>query len=215
VADDGTTYGYGDFHNPGSLAGTQLRSPVVAAASYSGGAGVWLLTRDGGVLALTAPFYGSLVDQSNPHPITVTAPYYTGGTPIADGTSGGLVALPCSDARSMIVVSVLLARQVHDLMGAAGGSRVALCATSSFRNSQQQIALRQRYCSNVFDPNAICSRPVALPGRSRHEQGLAVDFSTSAAGFAWLAAHAPEFGLQHLGGVASGVEPWHYSIDGG
>jgi hypothetical protein len=215
VADDGTTYAYGNFPDPGSLAGMHVTSPVVAAAPFSGGQGVWLLTRDGGIVALRSPFYGSAVDAAKPHPTKITAPYYTGGVPTVSGASGGLVALPCAGAADMIVVSSLLARNVHDLLAAAAQDGIGLCATSSFRNSAQQIALRSTYCSSVFDPKATCSRPVALPGRSRHEEGLAIDFSTSPAGFDWLAAHAPAFGLVHLKAFGPQSEPWHYSIDGG
>jgi D-alanyl-D-alanine carboxypeptidase len=215
VAEDGTTYSYGDFADPGSLAGMHLASPVVAAAPFSHGQGVWLLTRNGGVVALRAPFYGSVVDAKNPNPTTVQAPYYTAGAPTVDGASGGLVALPCSGANGRIIVSALLARQVHDLLEAAGNDGIGLCATSSFRNSQQQVALRAAYCTAIYDPKAACSRPVALPGRSRHEQGLAIDFSATPAGYDWLAAHASAFGLQHLRAFGPQTERWHYSSDGG
>jgi D-alanyl-D-alanine carboxypeptidase len=193
----------------------QLRSPVVDATAFSSDAGVWLLTLDGGVIALKAPFLGSVADEKNPKPKSVTAPYYLGGAPTVDGAAGGLVAIPCTGADGMVITSVLLARQVHDVLDAANRDGIPLCATSSFRNAVQQVSLRQQYCSAVYDPNAACSRPVALPGRSRHEQGLAVDFSTTPAGFAWLGTHAPALGLTHLQGFAPGVEPWHYSIDGG
>jgi hypothetical protein len=215
VAEDGTTYAYGDFADPGSLSGTHLTSPVVAAASFSHGQGVWLLTRNGGIVSLRAPFYGSVTDEKNPRPASVKAPYFTGGVPTVNGASGGLVALPCSGAGSMIVVSAVLARQVHDLLEAAGRDGFALCATSSFRNAQQQVALRATYCTDVYDAKATCTRPVALPGRSRHEQGLAIDFSATPAGYDWLTSHAPAFGLQHLKAFGPQTEPWHYSIDGG
>ncbi len=55
----------------------------------------------------------------------------------------------------------------------------------------------------------------ARPGHSEHELGLAADVDTSAAGFAWLAAHVHEFGFalsfpegkQKLTGFRP--EPWH------
>jgi hypothetical protein len=47
-----------------------------------------------------------------------------------------------------------------------------------------------------------------------HEQGLAIDFASDAAGYAWLAGNAERFGLHHLIGAAGAVEPWHYSLDG-
>ena len=219
VADDGTTYAFGDFPDPGSLAGMTLSSPVVAAARYTDAPGhtpgAWLLLADGGVVSLRAPFYGSVVDEKDPKPARVRAPYYTGGVPLVSGRSGGLVAVPCSGADGVIVVSAVLAPGVAGLIADAKHDGVPLCATSSYRNSQQQIALRKAYCTDAFDPKATCSRPVALPGLSRHEQGLAIDFRTSAGGYAWLATHAPARGLQHLKAYGDEVEPWHYSIDGG
>jgi hypothetical protein len=215
VADDGTTYAYGDFADPGSLAGMQLTSPVVAAAPFSSAQGVWLLTRNGGVIALHAPFYGSAADEKDPHPTKVSAPYYDPTRVTVDGAAGGLVVIPCRGGAGMVVVNAILARPVADLLAAAGRDGLALCATSSFRNSQQQIALRKAYCTDVFDPAAVCSRPVALPGRSLHEQGLAVDFSADAAGYAWLAKHATDVGLHHLAAYGPQTEPWHYSINGG
>ena len=216
VASDGTTYAYGDYADPGSFGGMHLTSPVVAAAPFSSGAGVWLLTRNGGVLALHAPFYGSAADAADPHPRRVVAPIYrpTGAT--ADGAAGGLVVLPCQGADGMLVVNALIARQVSELLTAAGRDGIGLCATSSFRNSQQQIALRQAYCvGGAFDPKASCSRPVALPGRSLHEQGLAIDFSSSPGGYDWLATHAASYGLHHLAAFGPQTEPWHYSSTGG
>lgn len=222
VADDGTTYAYGDLRDPGTLAGMQLTSPVVGAALFEGGAGVWLLQRNGGVIALRAPFYGAVTDEKSPHPSTVIAPYYaptTAGTPAVaptvDGAAGGLVAVNCSgSSRGAIVVSALLAGPTADVLTAAARDGLPLCATSSFRNSQQQVALRARYCTAAFDPAAKCSRPVALPGRSMHEQGLAIDFASDAAGYAWLARNAEHYGLHHLTGAAGAVEPRHYSLDG-
>lgn len=215
VGDDGTTYKYGDFPDIGSLAGMHLTSPVVSAAASSGGRGAWLLTRNGGVIALHAPFYGSVADDKDPHPTSITAPLYNAVGVTADGAAGGLVAVPCTGGAGMIVVNATLARPVADLLAAARRDGIALCATSSFRNSQQQIALRKAYCTDVFDPKAMCSRPVAVPGRSLHEQGLAIDFAASAAGYGWLSTHSEAFGLHHLAAFGPQTEPWHYSINGG
>lgn len=220
VADDGSVSAHGDAQSPGTLAGTHLVSPVVDAVPSSSGTGAWLLTRDGGVVALRAPFYGSAADETDLHPTSVSAPYYPGGRPTVDGAAGGLVALRCAGGNGAggtggIVVSAAVARQLSDLIADAAADGIALCATSSFRNSAQQIALRAKYCSDVFDPAATCTRPVALPGRSMHEQGLAIDFRTTSAGYAWLAAKASGFGWHHLPGDGLRVEPWHYSATGG
>ena len=66
-------------------------------------------------------------------------------------------------------------------------------------------------------PSWECSPPVARPGRSMHEQGLAIDFtadgdlirSRSRPAFIWLAANAERFGFYSLPS-----EPWHWSTTG-
>jgi LAS superfamily LD-carboxypeptidase LdcB len=67
-------------------------------------------------------------------------------------------------------------------------------------------------------PAEQCSPPTARPGASKHEQGLAIDFtwngstiqSRGSAAFQWLAAHAGGFGFVNLPS-----EPWHWSMGGG
>jgi D-alanyl-D-alanine carboxypeptidase len=59
--------------------------------------------------------------------------------------------------------------------------------------------------------------PTAIPGRSLHELGLAVDITAGGSsltagspGFRWLAANAATYGYVNLPS-----EPWHWSITGG
>ncbi len=88
-----------------------------------------------------------------------------------------------------------------------------------FRTKQRQIELRKiNGCPDVWTaPASSCRVPTAIPGRSLHEIGMAVDVtsggrsltSTSPA-FKWLKAHADEYGFVNLPS-----EPWHWSITGG
>jgi D-alanyl-D-alanine carboxypeptidase len=88
-----------------------------------------------------------------------------------------------------------------------------------FRTKQRQIELRKiNGCPDVWTaPSSSCRVPTAIPGRSLHEIGMAVDLtsggktvtSTSPA-FKWLHAHADEYGFVNLPS-----EPWHWSITGG
>ncbi|RZV47049.1 MAG: hypothetical protein EX269_05775 [Acidimicrobiales bacterium] len=88
-----------------------------------------------------------------------------------------------------------------------------------YRDSVKQVELRMKHCGTseyqIWDmPASLCSPPTARPGRSKHEQGLAVDFtynggsmtSHSNPGFRWLAAHAASYGFVNLPS-----EPWHWS----
>lgn len=87
-----------------------------------------------------------------------------------------------------------------------------------WRSNEQQQALRARNCTpSASDPTVLRCRPMtATPGTSRHERGLAIDFTVGgrvvaagSPGWAWLVQHAPGYGLKNLPG-----EPWHWSVDG-
>ena len=88
-----------------------------------------------------------------------------------------------------------------------------------FRTRQRQIELRKiNGCPDVWTaPASSCRVPTAIPGRSLHELGLAVDITAGgssltagSAGFRWLAANAARYGYVNLPS-----EPWHWSITGG
>jgi D-alanyl-D-alanine carboxypeptidase len=88
-----------------------------------------------------------------------------------------------------------------------------------FRTKQRQIELRKiNGCPNVWTaPASSCRVPTAIPGRSLHELGLAVDVSSGgrtiaadSAAFRWLVANARRYGFVNLPS-----EAWHWSITGG
>jgi D-alanyl-D-alanine carboxypeptidase len=87
-----------------------------------------------------------------------------------------------------------------------------------FRTTQRQIELRTiNGCPNVWTaPSSSCRVPTAIPGRSLHELGLAVDISSggrtisrTSPAYAWLTAHAGAYGFKNLPS-----EAWHWSITG-
>lgn len=87
---------------------------------------------------------------------------------------------------------------------------------SGWRDTKQQEKLRADHgCggANVYNANCKASPPTAVPGRSRHEFGIAIDFSNcssrSTACYKWLAANAARFGFKNLPS-----EPWHWSPGG-
>jgi zinc D-Ala-D-Ala carboxypeptidase len=88
-----------------------------------------------------------------------------------------------------------------------------------FRTKQRQIELRKiNGCPDVWTaPSSSCRVPTAIPGRSLHEIGMAVDITSGgrsltskSPAFTWLRAHADEYGFVNLPS-----EPWHWSITGG
>ncbi len=88
-----------------------------------------------------------------------------------------------------------------------------------FRTKQRQIELRKiNGCPDVYTaPASSCRVPTAIPGRSLHEIGMAVDITqggrtltAGSSGFKWLVANAGEYGFVNLPS-----EAWHWSITGG
>jgi D-alanyl-D-alanine carboxypeptidase len=88
-----------------------------------------------------------------------------------------------------------------------------------FRTKERQIELRKiNGCPDVWTaPASSCRVPTAIPGRSLHEIGLAVDVTSGgktltrkSKAFAWMSAHAAEYGFVNLPS-----EAWHWSITGG
>nr|WP_281357182.1 D-alanyl-D-alanine carboxypeptidase family protein [Cellulomonas septica] len=114
-------------------------------------------------------------------------------------TSTGVRVHPC------------LAAAVDELMLAARAEGVDLHAWG-WRSREQQIALRAQNCS----ASGVCYPPTAPPGTSRHERGLALDFTVGGGvvqhgtdAYRWLVEHAPAYGLKNLPS-----EAWHWSVDG-
>ncbi|MEV0895320.1 M15 family metallopeptidase [Actinoplanes sp. NPDC049802] len=88
-----------------------------------------------------------------------------------------------------------------------------------FRTKARQIELRKiNGCPDVWTaPASSCRVPTAIPGRSLHEIGLAVDITTGGRSltrktkaFKWLTANAARYGYVNLPS-----EAWHWSITGG
>jgi LAS superfamily LD-carboxypeptidase LdcB len=131
---------------------------------------------------------------------------------------GGPIAL--SNVRGIVVASSI-AGQLESMLASASAAGFVLSG-SGYRDSSAQIQLRMKHCGTseyaIYQmPPDACSPPTARPGASKHERGLAVDFSwngsiinsRSSPAFQWLAANAGGFGFANLPS-----EPWHWSIGG-
>ena len=114
-----------------------------------------------------------------------------------------------------------IASQVQALLNAGNAAGLNLRG-GGFRDSAAQVATRRANCGPTYydiyeKPSNQCSPPTARPGRSMHERGLAIDFtsngalitSRSSAAFRWLQANASRYGLYNLPS-----EPWHWSTNG-
>ncbi|MEU4693876.1 M15 family metallopeptidase [Actinoplanes sp. NPDC023714] len=112
------------------------------------------------------------------------------------------------------VVALSFQRMIDD----AAKSGVKLSG-GGFRTKDQQIALRKANgCPDIWTaPSSSCRVPTAIPGRSLHEIGLAVDMTSGgksintrkSPAFQWMAANAGKYGFVNLPS-----EPWHWSITG-
>jgi peptidoglycan hydrolase CwlO-like protein len=150
----------------------------------------------------------------------------TGGSSGGGGGGGGPPTpvagpIPLANVRG-IVVHTSIASQLEGLLAAASASGIVL-GGSGYRDINRQIELRRQNCGSshyaIYEMSPDqCRPPTARPGASKHEQGLAVDFtyngstisSRSSPAFQWMAANAGRFGFINLPS-----EPWHWSVGGG
>lgn len=153
-----------------------------------------------------------------PGPVASTAPPATAATPttLPSGTSSVDVVY----VRGIPVARSIAAN--FEAMLSAASSAGLVISGSGYRDISVQIGLRAKNCGPSdfeiwFKPSSQCSPPTAIPGRSMHEKGLAVDLtcdgvlipSRTNKCFVWLAANAATYGLKNLPS-----EPWHWSTNG-
>lgn len=196
VKRDGSVHAFGVA---GHYGGTSFDVPVVDIAAAPDGAGYWILAADGRVRAFGSAKSGIITTSAPPEPELATV--------------GG------------IVVASTIARRVRRLLINAADDGIRLGGWG-YRSYSRQVELREQNCGPRYydvyvESSSECSPMTAIPGRSLHEKGLAIDFykersdGTAApiAGtraFTWLSKHADEYGLYNLPS-----EPWHWSTTGG
>ena len=119
----------------------------------------------------------------------------------------GTPAVPVSTENGMstvrgITVASSIAAQLSAMLAASDVAGLRLSG-GGYRSSDEQIALRRAHCgSSQYDiyskPASACSPPTAPPGRSMHERGLAIDFTSNGSlisshnnpAWHWLSANA-------------------------
>lgn len=138
----------------------------------------------------------------------------SGGAPVSITGSGEIVSV------SGIRVHKSIAGNLANLLSAAAADGIHLSG-GGFRDPAGQIAVRRNNCGSshyaIYEmPASACRPPTARPGRSMHERGLAIDFTSGggtltrgSAAFAWMKANAARFGFYNLPS-----EPWHWSTNG-
>lgn len=114
-----------------------------------------------------------------------------------------------------------IAGNVRALLNAATAAGFSLRG-GGYRDPAAQIATRRANCGptpyDIYEkPASQCTPPTARPGRSMHERGMAIDFTSSGRlitsrsdpAFVWLRNNAARFGFYNLPS-----EPWHWSVNG-
>ncbi len=151
----------------------------------------------------------------------------TGSTGGGSSSGGGVSTAPVIVRPGLstvggITVASSIAGQLSSLLNAASAAGYNL-GGSGYRDPSGQIALRRQNCGTsdyaVYQmPPEQCSPATAIPGRSKHEQGLAIDFTIggqtlrySDAAYKWMQSNAGSYGFSNS--VAG--EPWHWSVGGG
>ncbi|HEY8523583.1 MAG TPA: M15 family metallopeptidase [Acidimicrobiales bacterium] len=133
---------------------------------------------------------------------------------------GGVATVTCPRGGSFQIAGDIRG-SVQRLLDDAAADGLTLCG-HGYRDPAEQVALRRQNCGSshyaLYEaPASYCSPPTAVPGRSMHEQGLAIDFTCGGAGTVsygdachdWLVSNAEDYGLYNLPG-----EPWHWSVNG-
>jgi peptidoglycan hydrolase CwlO-like protein len=154
-------------------------------------------------------------------PAAISAPPPSSGGGSAPIQSvGSLATIGCPGGGS-VTVAASIGSNVQGLMTLAGQQGIVICG-SGYRDPQRQIELRRQHCGpteyDIYQkPSSQCSPPTARPGRSLHEQGLAIDFNCNGGGaivrgnscWNFLVANANNYGLYNLPS-----ETWHWSVNG-
>src|SRR5690606_13441586 len=126
---------------------------------------------------------------STPRDIRRTRPWaMSTRSSIWSTTRGGVMADPFRNMNANFV------QRLQAFIAASGG-RVR--PGSGWRDIQEQIQLRIRNgCPDIWNaPASSCRVPTAIPGRSNHNHGLAMDLQYSGDGQQWALANARRFGL--------------------
>jgi peptidoglycan hydrolase-like protein with peptidoglycan-binding domain len=142
-------------------------------------------------------------DTWNKLGITVTGEVH-GATPSAgpDGATVQTVDGPMVGRQGKLI-SPQIAANFDRMVAAAAREGISIEINDGYRSSEEQAVLYQLYKSG--------KGPIAAPpGQSLHNKGLAIDFYDRPGAWAWLKAHATDYGFKNFD-----PEPWHYSVTGG
>jgi hypothetical protein len=179
---------------------------------------VWRSYGAGAYPMLTVQDDGNVVIYTDRGPVWAT------GTPLPNCnwvTSSQPISATTTTSNG-VRVHTCLVDAVERMIRDAGREGINLWGYG-WRSTDRQVELRIQNCGGddyytVWQmPSSQCDPPTAIPGRSMHEKGLAIDFNrggraivASDPEFQWLVANAYKYGLKNLPS-----ETWHWSTNGG
>lgn len=131
-------------------------------------------------------------------------------TTYANGYATGTVPVLHVDG---VLMTAAMRKAWQPLRDAAAADGVTLRPSSGFRTMAEQQELWDRHVAGTL------TTPVARPGHSRHQNGLALDIhvggnSTDSPEFRWLHLHAQRYGWRNVGATFNPPEWWHWEIQG-
>lgn len=184
----------------------------------------------GGSVATTPPSSTRGTSPTTTRPVTpTTRPVTTTTRPPSPTTTTKPPAPPSGVVTWNDVVNVGGGIWIHRSIEAKTRSLLTAATAAGFsltgggyRDSASQIATRMANCGTTYydiyeKPSGQCRPPTAIPGRSMHERGLAMDLKSNGAlitsrsnpAFIWLSNNAARYGFYNLPS-----EPWHWSTTG-
>ncbi len=152
VTSKGRVLSQGSANNQGSLSGTQLAQPIVAAVNTPSGEGYWLVGADGGIFTFgDARYHGSAGNIALAQPIVGMAATPTGNGYWLVASDGGIFtygdaafhgsAGDIALARPIVGMAATATGNGYWLVGSDGG--IFTYGDASFRGSTGAMALRQ------------------------------------------------------------------------
>ena len=158
----------------------------------------------------------------NSNPTTTTrVPTTSPATTVPVAPPSGVVSWAEVTNVGGIYVHTSIAENLRGLLNAATAAGFSLRG-GGYRDPASQIATRRANCGTTYydiyeKPASACVPPTAIPGRSMHERGRAIDFTSSGVlitsrsnpAFVWLSNNAGRYGFFNLPS-----EPWHWSTNG-
>lgn len=201
---------------------TQLVSTAATDSGGNGGNGANGSTpRPGGQAPPTTRAPSPTTTTTRPTTTTTRAPVPTTTTRPPSPPSGVVTWNDVVNVGGGIWVHRSIESNARAMLNAARAAGFTLTG-GGYRDSASQIATRRANCGPTYydiyeKPSGQCTPPTAIPGRSMHERGLAMDLKSNGAliisrsnpAFIWLSNNAGRYGFYNLPS-----EPWHWSTTG-